>query len=218
MLKIFGLPVSSPSNKVRYVANYLNLPYEFIQVNLGTGDHQKPEFKHINPYGKVPAISDDGFNLAESNTIIRYLADKTQSPIYPRDLKQRAVIDQWIDFSSHHIMPALSRIMYNTYFYKMAGVEKDERSLQDGRKFTNQYLPVVDEQLSHQAYITGNVMTLADLAMLAALDVCEVCQVDLAPYQNIVRWRTKLMGEKFYQACHKDFTTAFNELLQRATA
>src|SRR5579862_7965788 len=112
MLKIHGIPASSPTNKVRYLANYLNAEYEFHPVNLAAGEQKSSTFLKLNPMGRVPVIEDGEFHLSESNAIIRYLADKHQSKIYPKDLQQRAKIDQWIDFASHHVMMALSRIMY----------------------------------------------------------------------------------------------------------
>lgn len=212
MLTIYGLPVSSPSNKVRYVANYLKLPYAFHRVNLGNGEHKTPEYLKLNPLGRVPAIDDNGFHLAESNAIIRYLADKQQSDIYPKDLQQRALVDQWIDYASQHVMLALGRIMFNTYFYKFAKAERDERSLQDGRKFINQYLPVVEQQLAKNRYIAGKEFTLADIVMLAALDTCELSDVDLSAYTHITTWRNKLMKEDFYQQCHESYTAAFKQM------
>src|SRR5579883_873877 len=94
MLQIYGTPLSSPTNKVRYVANYLGIPYDFHRVNLAAGEQRKPEFMKINPLGKIPAIQDEGFTLAESNAIIRYLATKNNSNLYPTDLQQRALVDQ----------------------------------------------------------------------------------------------------------------------------
>lgn len=214
MLKIYGIPVSSPTNKVRYVANYLNISYEFIPVNLGAGEHKTPTYLNINPLGKVPAMDDDGFHLAESNAISRYLASKSKATLYPSDLQSRAIVDQWIDYSSQHVMIALSRIMFNTYFYKFAGIEKDERSLQDGHKFIAQYLPVVEQQLSQHNYLAGDKMTLADIAMLAALDTCELAEVDLSPYSHLNKWRKKLMSESFYTKCHESYAVAFNNLMK----
>jgi len=40
MLKIYGTPLSSPNNKIRYCANYLDIPNEYITVNIGTGEHK----------------------------------------------------------------------------------------------------------------------------------------------------------------------------------
>lgn len=212
MLKIYGTPVSSPTNKVRYTANYLDIPFEFHPINLAAGDQKKPEFLKLNSIGKVPAIDDDGFHLAESNAIIRYLANKSKSSLYPEDLQQRAIVDQWIDYSSQHVMLALGRIMFNTYFYKFAGAEKDERSIQDGRKFIGQCLPVLEQQLTQHKYIAGDVITLADLSLLAGLDASEMAHVDLSSYPHTSTWRKKLMEKSFYQKCHENYAAACHSL------
>lgn len=218
MLKIYGSPVSSPTNKVRYVANYLNIPYEFHRINLAAGEQKTPEFLAINPYGRIPAIDDDGFTLAESNAIIRYLANKVESDLYPRELQTRAKVDQWIDFASLHVMLSLSRIMFNTYFYKIAGTTKDERSLEEGRKFINTYLPMVEQQLNHSPFIAADALSLADITMIAALDTAELSQVDLSIYPRIVEWRKELTSETFYTQCHVNFDETFNRLLNRINA
>jgi glutathione S-transferase len=215
MLHIYGSPLSSPTNKVRYVANYLHLDNEFHIINVSAGENSKPEFLKINPCGKIPAIDDDGFMLAESNAIIRYLADKQQSAIYPRDLQNRALVDQWMDYASQHIAIATSKIMYNMYYYKLFNIEKDERSLQDGVRFLGKYLPVVEHQLSDHEYIAGKLITLADFSLLAALDVCEMSKVDLSSYPHMSAWRKKLMGESFYQACHESYAATFNKIVAK---
>src|SRR5438105_644447 len=103
MLQLYGTALSYPTNKIRYLANYLKIPFEFHTVNLLEGEQQKPKFLAINAFGKVPAIDDNGFKLAESNAIMRYLAAKHASALYSNDLKQRAIIEQWLDFISLHI-------------------------------------------------------------------------------------------------------------------
>lgn len=217
MLQIYGSPLSSPTNKVRYTASYLNIPSEFHMINLGAGEQRKPEFLKINPLGRVPAIDDAGFTLGESNAIIRYLSATQKSAIYPQDLQQRAITDQWIDFASQHIMLALGKIMFNTFFYKFASIEKDERSLQDGRHFIGNYLPLVEQQLAKNAYITGKELTLADITLLAALDACELCQIDLSEYPAIHAWRKKLMSAAFYQSIHESYTATFNKIMAART-
>ncbi len=215
MLQIYGTPLSSPTNKVRYVANYLGIPYDFHRVNLAAGEQRKPEFMKINPLGKIPAIQDEGFTLAESNAIIRYLATKNNSNLYPTDLQQRALVDQWIDYSSQHVTTALGRIMFNTYFYKLTGGTVDERSLEDGRKFINQYLPVLEQQLTQNTFIAGKTLTLADFVLISALDVTELCQVDLSSYAHIVAWRKKMMAEKCYQSLHESYTVTFKTIMEK---
>ncbi len=218
MLHIYGLSLSSPTNKVHYVANYLQIPYEFHEVNLREGEHRTPAYLKTNPYGKIPAIEDNGFNLAESNAIICYLASKQKSELYPQDIQQRALVDQWLDFSAQHVAMTTSKIMRNTYFYKFINAPRDDHSLEEGRTFVNQYLPIIEQQLTTHTYIAGKTLTLADFSLLSALDVCEVVEVDLSAYKQITAWRKNLMGQSFYTDCHESYTASFHKMLSNMKA
>ena len=205
MLKVYGSDLSSPANKVRFVANYLGLKFDYIFVNLRQGEQNAPEFLKINPVGKIPAIDDDGFTLFESNAICRYLADKNNSAIYPKALKDRAIVDEWIDFGSLHVSAAVSKVIYNRIFAPMRKVEVDERSIKEGLEFLARFLPVVDAQLAKNKYLTGAQITLADFNMLAGLDPVEVCGIDITSYKNIVKWRNELKKQDFYTKCYKQY-------------
>jgi glutathione S-transferase len=214
MLKIYGSDLSSPANKVRFAANALNLQSEYIKVNLREGEQRKEWFLKLNPASKIPVIDDNGFVLFESNAIIRYLADKINSPLYPKELKDRAVVDQWIDFGSMHVGLAMSKVLYNRVFYKLRGESVDERSLQDGLEFLKKFLPVVDEQLAKNNYIAGKNFTIADINLLALLDPSEIAQVDIKSYNHLNIWRSGLRQKEFYTSVHKEY----GELLKQAPA
>ncbi len=219
MLQLYGTPLSYPTNKIRYLANYLEIPFEFHIINLLEGEQQKPKFLAINAFGKVPAIDDNGFKLAESNAILRYLAAKYASPLYPNDLKQRAIVEQWMDFVSLHISSAISKISYNTFIYKFRNDTKDERSLQDGYKFLGMYLPNVETQLAQNTYLTGNSISIADLALLACLDPCDILDITLDKYPHLNKWRNKLMQEAFYTSCfEKSYAETFKKVITHREA
>ncbi|MGW8324021.1 MAG: glutathione S-transferase family protein, partial [Thermodesulfobacteriota bacterium] len=198
MLKIYGADLSSPSSKVRFVANELGLEYEYKAVNLVSGENRSEGHLKLHPAGKVPVIDDDGFVLFESNAIVRYLATKSESPLYPGGLKQRALVDQWSDFVSHHIGTALGRVLFNRVFAPFLGQKVDEGAVAENLSFLERFLPVVDAPLKEQRYLAGGELTLADFSLLAALDPAEVAQVDLSGCLNITRWRKDLMGRDFY--------------------
>ncbi len=218
MLKIYGSDLSSPANKVRFVANYLQLSYEYVKVDLRAGEHMKTEFKKLHPANKIPAIDDAGFCVFESNAIIRYLADKSNSDLYPRGLKERALVDEWLDFGSMHVGAALAKVTYNRVFAPMRGVPVDENSLKEGSAFLDRFLPVVEEQLSRHTYLTGNKISLADINMLAMLDPAEVSQISLDKYPQIIAWRNKLKQESFYKKCFNDYGDVIKARLAQQTA
>ncbi len=213
MLTIYGSDLSAPANKVRFAANAIGIKYEYKRVDLRAGEHFKPEFLAVNPIGKVPAIDDEGFRMFESNAIMRYLADKHNSPLYPKDLKERAVVDMWLDFGSMHVGVALSKVIYNRLFAPLRDIPVDENSLKEGLKFLERFLPVVDGQLARQKYIAGAKLTLADINLLALFDPCELTGIDISSRKNIVRWREALRKEKFYTDCHQEYGAAIKERL-----
>ncbi len=217
MLQIYGSPLSSPTNKVRYVANFLGIPFEFHSINLTVGEHRQPEFLKINPLGKIPVINDAGFTLGESNAIIRYLADKQQNSIYPRDLKQRALVDQWLDEVSQHVHLSIRKILFNTHIYKIRKITADERALQEGRQELARELVLVEQQLANSPNLAAEHITLADIALLSALDASELVKLELSIYPYLNAWRNRLMQESFYKDCHVNYTVGFQELLARAT-
>ena len=211
MLKIYGSDLSAPSNKVRFTANALGLKYEFVVVNLRAGEQQKPEFLKINPVGKIPAIDDDGFTLFESAAIMRYLADKHNSDLYPKALKERAIVDEWIDFTGHHVGGAASKVIYNRLFAPRRGLPIDENSIKEGLGFLDRFLPVIDNQLAKHKFLTGAKMTLADMNLLATLDPAEISEIDLSKYKNIVRWRNELKKQDFYTQSFKEYGEALRQ-------
>ena len=218
MLTIYGFDFSSPANKVRFAANAMGLKYEYKRVNLLAGEQKSPEFLKLNPIGRVPAINDDGFSVFESAVIIKYLADKNNSPLYPKDLKKRTTIDQWIDFANLHVATALARITFNRVMYKIFNAEKDERSLSDGIKFLGQFLPIIEKQLKENKSLAGNEMTLADINLLAVLDPVELSSVDLSAYPSLVAWRKNLKSQSFYTKCHNSLEEVFQAMTAGAVA
>ena len=141
MLTIYGSDLSGPAIKVRLTASFLGIEYKWQLVNLREGEQKKEWFLKINPVGKVPAIDDDGFNLFESNAICKYLCDKHNSPLYPKDVKKRAVIEQWIDYVSFHIGANFIPVMYNRIFAPLRGIPVNEKAITDGLEFLKQYFP-----------------------------------------------------------------------------
>lgn len=218
MLKIYGGDLSAPSNKVRFVANALDLKYEYVRVSLRDGEHRTPEYLKLHPAGKIPVIDDDGFVLFESGAIIKYLAAKENSWLYPVDLRQRALVEQWMDFAALHVGTAMGRVVFNRLFAPFAKVPVDERSLQDGLNFLKRFLPVVDGQLNKDFYLAGARLTLADLTLLSVLDPAEVAQVDLGAYPHILKWRRELQGKDFYTKCHKEYGEALKRFTAQRTA
>ncbi len=215
-MKLYGNNFSFNSNKVRFAANAMGIQYEFQTVDLAGGDQRKPEFLKINPSGRIPCLHNGDFVVYESNTIMRYLAETTNSPLYPKDIEKRTIVNQWLDFGSIHLGGAMGKIFFNTLVYKFVGGTVDERSLSEGRQFLANHLKLVENQLGKTAFVTGEVMTLADFNILAILDPTEVTGSDISAYPKVVAWRKKLQAQDFYQKVYSSFADFVNGAMQKA--
>ena len=71
MLHLYHHPRSTFSRRVRVALLEKQIEHEATVVDLATGEHRKPAFLALNPYGRVPVIDDDGFVLYESAAILR---------------------------------------------------------------------------------------------------------------------------------------------------
>lgn len=54
----------------------LGAPYEARRVNLKGGEHRTPEYRKLNPKGKVPALMTPEGTLTECATLIEHLCDR----------------------------------------------------------------------------------------------------------------------------------------------
>ena len=108
MLRILGRISSVNVQKVVWCADELGLAYERVDVGGTFGGNDTPDYLAKNPNGLVPVIEDDGFVLYESNAIVRYLAAKhAEGTLWPRDPRQRADVDRWMEWQSTGYTPAM---------------------------------------------------------------------------------------------------------------
>jgi glutathione S-transferase len=214
MLTIYGSDLSSPAIKVRLTASYLGLDYKWQTVNLREGEQKKEWFLKVNPVGKIPALDDDGFYLFECNAMCRYLCAKVNAPLYPKDIKKRAAIEQWIDYASFHIGANLGPVMYNRIFAPLRGLEVNQKAITDGEGFLKQYFPVIETQLTRYKHVAGNEISLGDIVLFAILEPVEMAKIDLSIYPQLSAWRAELKKQPFYTRCYKEY----GEMLKSAPA
>lgn len=212
MIKLYGLKLSFPVNRVRLCLNAMKLDYEFIEISPLTGETQSEDYLKLSPAGKIPALEDDGFGLFESNAIMKYLARKYDSPFYPSDIEGQANVDKWLDFVAMHLGNGIAKALFNKIFAPMFKMDVDEQSMKDGYAFTERFLGVIDGQLSNNNYLAGESISIADFCLLGTADPVDVMGIDMNQYPTLSAWREKMMTESFYTDMHGSFNDVLEEL------
>ncbi|WP_088891889.1 glutathione S-transferase family protein [Leptolyngbya ohadii] len=104
MLKLYG-GARSRASIVQWYLEELGVPYEYVLLDMQAGQHKEPDFLAINPFGKVPAIEENGYRLWESGAILLYLSEKYDTAISTPE--QRATIAQWVLFANATLGPGI---------------------------------------------------------------------------------------------------------------
>ena len=91
-MKLYGNAASPFARKCRVIAHELGLKLEEIR----TLPMQEPEFRKVNPLGKIPALQlDDGSILIDSPVICEYLNHIGGGKFFPADTIWKAASGRW---------------------------------------------------------------------------------------------------------------------------
>ena len=111
MLKVLGRVTSINVRKVLWAADEMGLVYEREDWGKPVRDPNVPEFLALNPNGQVPVLIDGGFVLWDSNAICRHLAHQARSGLWPADVRERALVDQWMSWQAGDLNPSWAYIV-----------------------------------------------------------------------------------------------------------
>ena len=134
MLKIWGRNTSSNVQKVIWALGEMKLPFERIDAGGAFGKTKDKSYLAINPNSLVPTLEEeDGFTLWESNSIVRYLANKHGShTLEPADFRVRAVAQKWMDWQLSVLGPAITPVFWG--LIRTPPEERDANAIASGRK------------------------------------------------------------------------------------
>jgi maleylacetoacetate isomerase len=108
-VKLYTYFRSSAAYRVRIALNLKGLSYDAVAIHLikDGGKQHSPEFRAVNPQGRVPALAtDSGEILTQSLAIIEYLDEiHPQPPLLPDDPLARAKVRALADLIACDIHP-----------------------------------------------------------------------------------------------------------------
>lgn len=164
MLTILGRKNSSNVQKVLWLCGELAIPFQREDYGGPFGKTKDAAYLAKNPNALVPTIEDDGFVLWESNTILRYLANKHQATqLYPTDLRKRADVERWMDWSATALGPAITPMFLG--LYRTPEPQRDKAAIEASRLRTADAIKLLDGHLADRSFVAGDGFSLADISM-----------------------------------------------------
>ncbi len=188
MLRVLGRATSGNVQKVLFFLEETGTPYAREdygrQFNNTGGDYLK-----LNPNGKVPTVVDGETVIWESHTIIRYLATKGgKTDLYPTDAAARTNVERWMDWLLASINYQYVQVFKDS---KKPDAERAPTFAADAKELASQ-LEILDKAMAGKAFIAGNNLTLADIALGPIVHRCLDFPIALPALTNLRAWRDKL--------------------------
>jgi glutathione S-transferase len=192
-MKLYMHPISTTSRPIRLFVAEHRIPVEEEVVDIMTGAQYNPPYSAVNPNCLVPMLEDGDLRLTESSAILKYLADKVGSPAYPKDLKQRAKVNEVMDWINTNFYRDFGYgLCYPQLFpnLKRRSDEAQAATLEMGKEHSKRWLKVLNDYWigPDKNYLVGDQVTIADYFGACLVSIGEIIKVDFSAYPNIKRW------------------------------
>jgi glutathione S-transferase len=197
MLKIFGHPASTCTRKVLMTCAENDTAYELTTVDFAKGEHKQQPHLSRQPFGQIPAIDDDGFAIYESRAIARYIDEKAGGKLVPKDLKTRAVMEEWISVETSNFSPHVMKFIYHHTF----GRAQDAAVLETAGKGLETALGVMEARLAKSPFLAGAELTLADVCFMPYIEYAMGTPVKetFAKFPHVSAWWNKVSERPTWQ-------------------
>lgn len=186
-MRVLGRSTSGNVQKVLLLLEEMGAAYTREDYGRQFGNTGSAEYLAMNPTGKVPTLVDGDLVVCESNTIMRYLAAKAGSPLYPDNPAARTRVERWMDWLLASLNGAYVNIFKATKGGEAvpAGAAKE---MVDG-------LTLLDGHLAQSTWLAGDEMSIADLCLAPIVHRCLGFPVELPELAALRAWHQRL-GER----------------------
>merc|ERR1712055_945459 len=149
-------------------------------VDLMKKEQMTPEYLKMNPQHTIPTLDDGGFCLWESRAICSYLvaAYGKDDSLYPKDPKERALVDQRLYFDMGSLYEKFAQCIYPILFDGVKEIPEDKKTA-----------------LKTVLTLLDGFISTADHCVAATMATMVESGVDLSPYSHVAEWYKKVQTE-----------------------
>ncbi len=166
---------------------------------IGLGD-QNPDFRAASPFGKMPALVDGDFSLADSSAIVHYLEARHPTPaLIPAEPKLRGQCIWFDEFADTIFSACGSKIFFNRIVAPIFLKHPGDAAVAEAAE-TRELPPILDyiERVvpDGDGYLVGDGLTLADLAVASPFANLEHLRValDHARYSRTLAFVRRILA------------------------
>lgn len=189
MIKLYCFGESGNAYKAAITLELSRTPWEPVYVDFFNGEARSDAFRAINVMGEVPVLVEGDTTLTQSGVIQQYVAEKSGKFGGATEAERRDV-QRWMFFDNHKVSGVAGPLRFLMNFLPEEKRNADVNAFMLGR--LKGALGILETQLGKTPFLTGEALTLADLANCGYLFYPEPFGFDRAEFPNVDAWLTRI--------------------------
>lgn len=191
MLKLHTHPFSTFARRVWIALIEKQIPYELVEVDMARGAHRQPEYRALNPYGRVPTLEEDGFVLYESTAILEYLeATHPTPPLVPADPRGRALVAMHMKLCDLQLGRQTTTIIFPKRF--LPKERWDEKAMAQAKQEIEKHLAIVERQMAGRQWMVGERYSLVEVCYTPFVQFFPL--MEIAPPPAVAGWVERMLA------------------------
>jgi len=200
-LVMLDSPISSSGLKVRILMAAIGLEHTSEEIPMP--NPRPARLTDLNPIALVPVLIDGPLVLTESHAILRYVAAREgRDDVYPTDLRERAVVEEFLERFSTRFRPAFFQheipALGYTDEYGFDGVPRDPKRAAVVEGEIAPHIAMLDSLVGEDWAVLGR-FTIADCSLGAVLFRTTITGFDLTPYPRLAALRERVMSQPWWE-------------------
>lgn len=194
-MKIYEDRLAPNPRRVRIFLAEKGVDAEYLQVDIGKGEHRTPEFREKSPLALLPVLElPDGGYLSETMAICRYIEELHPEPsLFGTTALERADIEMWNRRMEFEIFWPIAFVFRNTHAYFRDVLPQVPEFGEVSRQHAFDRLAWLNEVLESRQYIAGDRFSVADITALCGLDFGRITGTTIQDeHRELKRWHASV--------------------------
>ncbi|MHA1564292.1 MAG: glutathione S-transferase family protein [Alphaproteobacteria bacterium] len=197
MYKLLGRKTSGNVQKVVWFFEERGLDYIREDYGRQFGNTTDQAYLDLNPNAKVPTLVDGDTVVWESNTILRYLCNRTDdATLYPADPAARSLVERWMDWQLGALNGPYMEIFRAT---KKPEEERDAAAIATHSAAMATQLSILDGALAGDNWLVGNEFSLAEISLGPIVHRCLGFPIELPALAALRAWDERYTGRPAFK-------------------
>ena len=212
MLKVWGRPTSTNTQRVLWALAEAEVPYELTLASGTTGARgyvwqgeapfgivETAAYRAMNPNGTIPTIEDGGFALWESNAIVAYLARRyAPDRLFGGSEATFARALQWMVWTNCNLDHAMHALVM--HLERLPASQRSAETVEASRQEVVRKLELMEAQLACSRYFAGDKFTMGDIPLGISITRFLHFGLEHPPAPRVMDWLARLDEREGFRA------------------